>query len=407
MPIRRAPTSLALNIGSSSVKFALYRQSGRSRPGLQRVLRGEISRIGLPGSRFRAVGPGGPIGTPAPAHYPESAAALEAMFDWLDARPQAIPIAAIGHRVVHGGPRYREPVRISPAVLRDFRKLIPLDPEHMPSEIRGIESASRRYPSAVQVACFDTAFHRRMIPEARVYGIPRALSRDGIVRYGFHGLSYQSILDTLGGESGRAPPRRLIVAHLGSGSSLCAIRNGRSVDTTMGFSPAGGVVMSRRSGDVDPNVVIFLAEHRGLSTTRLRKLFNEQSGLLGVSSRSPDMVDLLHAARPGTSAREAIDLFCYQVQQRLAALTVPLGGLDAVVFTGGIGENAPAVRRQICGSLQHLGIRLDSRRNARGARVISAARSPVRVSVIPTDEESEIARATFRVYDSIRRIGRE
>jgi acetate kinase len=395
------PVALALNVGSSSVKFALYRRASNPGREPERLLRGEISRIGLRHASFRAFGPRGALETPAGSRYRDTGTAVESVLRWIDERPEARRIDALGHRVVHGGLRYRAPTRISPSVLRSLRTLVPLDPEHLPGEIRCIEVARRHYPTSVQVACFDTAFHRRMLPPAQIYGIPRALARTGVVRYGFHGLSYQSIVRGLGHSSGRRPPRRLIVAHLGSGSSLCAIRNGRSLDTTMGFSPAGGLVMSRRSGDLDPNVVLFVAEREGLSAARLRELFNEESGLLGVSGRTGDMADLLRAARPGSSARQAIDLFCYQVQQRLAALTVALGGLDAVVFTAGIGENAPAIRRQICEPLGHLGIRLDPRRNSRNAREVSAPDAPVRVWVIPTDEESEVARATFGVCDSI------
>jgi acetate kinase len=398
---RAAAVALALNVGSSSVKFAVFRRKSDSPASLDRAISGEVSRIGLRRARFRASGPEGPLETPTRIPYRSAPEALDGVFTWLAARPEASRVEAIGHRVVHGGARYRQPIRLSPPVLRGLRRLVPLDPEHLPSEIRCIESSLRRFPRALQVACFDTSFHRTMLPPARRYGIPRALARSGVVRYGFHGLSYASIARQLRDSNGGRAPRRLIVAHLGSGASLCAIQDGRSLDTTMGFSPAGGLVMSRRSGDVDPNVVVFAADARHRSPRELRRLFNEESGLLGVSGRSSDMADLLRAARSRKASREAIDLFCYQVQKHTAALTVPLGGLDTLVFTGGIGENAPAIRAQICERLAHLGVRLDPRQNGRNARLISVRGAPVRVCVIPTDEESEIARTTFQVLDTI------
>jgi acetate kinase len=400
-----AQTTLTLNVGSSSLKFALFARSANARQTFERVLSGQISRIGLSRAIFRASGPTGVLDAPHRSNYRDASDALDAVFDWLDTRPGASRIDLIGHRVVHGGLRYREPVRVVRKVLVALRRLIPLDPDHLPGEIRSIELALKRQPDSVHVACFDTAFHQHMLPSARIYGLPRALARSGVIRYGFHGLSFESIVRKFGESSRGRGRKRLIVAHLGSGSSLCAIRNGRGLDTTMGFSPTGGLVMGRRSGDLDPSVVLFLADHLGYSTAQLRKLLNEESGLLGVSGRSSDMEDLLKVAETGNAAQIAIDLFCYQVQQHAAALTIPLGGLDALIFTGGIGENAPAVRAQICGALRHLGIRIDANRNRRNAGVISSRGSPVQVQVIPTDEEFEIARATFHLNDTIRKSG--
>jgi acetate kinase len=405
MPRGTGRVALVLNVGSSSVKFALFRRVGPRTGRLKRELTGRISRIGTHRSTFRAFGSGGKLRTPRRVDYRDVPRAVDAALEWLAERPGAPAVDVLGHRIVHGGLRYRRPMEITPTVLRQLSRMVPLDPDHMPGELRSVRSSIRLHPRSVHVACFDTSFHRRMLPPAQIYALPNSLTRRGIVRYGFHGLSFESIVRTLRESPGANRSRRLIVAHLGSGSSLCAIRDGRSLDTTMGFSPTGGLVMGTRSGDLDPSVVLFLAEERHFSTDRLRRLFNQESGMLAVSGRSPDMEELLRRSRPGNSACRAIDLFCYQVEKHVAGLTVPLGGLDTFVFTGGIGENAPRVRAQICQGLSHLGLRLDAPRNRRNERVISTSASTVRVLVIPTDEEYEIARAAFKVYDSVRRTG--
>ena len=303
----------------------------------------------------------------------------------------AIP-DAIGHRVVHGM-QHSEPERVSPSLLAELRRIASLDPEHLPREIELIEAMQRHYPDVPQVACFDTAFHRSMPPEATLLPIPRRYAAKGVQRYGFHGLSYTFLLQELARLGDPAATRgRVILAHLGSGASLAAVRDGRCVDTSMGFTPAAGLVMGTRSGDLDPGLVGYLMRAEAMTAAQFQTMVNEESGLLGISESSADVRDLLERESTDGRAREAIAIFCYQARKWIGAYTAALGGLDTLVFAGGIGENAAVVRRRICDGLQCLGIELDDSLNDQHAARISTGRVAVRV--IRTDEESVIAGLT-------------
>jgi acetate kinase len=301
------------------------------------------------------------------------------------------PIEAVGHRIVHGGLDCDCPLMVTPAVEKRLRGLIPLAPLHQPHNLAGIAAVRTARPRLPQIACFDTAFHRSLPRPATLTSLPRELYEDGIRRYGFHGLSYEYIVDALRREGVDVDRERIIVAHLGNGASMCALRGGQSIETTMGFSTLAGLPMGTRCGDLDPGIVLYLLAEKGMSVERVQRLLYEESGLLGVSGLSRNMQDLLaKAAEPAAAA--AVELFCYQARRHLAALTAPLGGLDRLVFTGGIGANAPAVRAQICAGLAHLGIVLDAERNVAGGRRIAADTSRVAVEALPTDEELMIAR---------------
>jgi acetate kinase len=294
--------------------------------------------------------------------------------------------------VVHGGREYREPQRVTPLVMQELKRLSPYDPEHLPAEIALIEECVRRYPRLPQVACFDTAFHRAMPVVARLLPIPRRYEKLGVQRYGFHGLSYAFLIKELAriGRPAEASGR-VILAHLGNGASMAAVKDGRPVDTTMGFTPASGLPMSRRSGDLDPGLVSYLARTEGMSADRFHRMVNSESGLLGVSEISSDMRDLLKEEQNDPRAADAVALFCYQAKKWIGALAAALGGIDTVVFSAGIGEHAPVIRARICEGLEFLGIVIDHVRNEKNEAVISKADGKVTVRVMHTDEEREIA----------------
>jgi acetate kinase len=311
---------------------------------------------------------------------------------------------AVGHRVVHGGERHVRPCRVTGELLGDLRALAPYDPTHLPLQIALLEAVGRRCPALPQVACFDTAFHAGLPAVARLLPLPRRLAERGVRRFGFHGLSYQWLLLEIERQSGPAAARaRLVLAHLGGGASLAAVRDGRSVDTTMGFSPTGGIPMATRSGDIDPGVVAYLARTEGLGAEAFAAMASEESGLLGISGTSGDMRELSARAPSDPRAAEAVDLFCYEVKKRIGAFAAALGGIDRLVFTGGIGEHAADVRARVCAGLEHLGIRLDPRRNDAHASVISAADAPVPVQVIPADEERMVLAGVRQVLDEERK----
>jgi acetate kinase len=298
---------------------------------------------------------------------------------------------------VHGGAAYSEPQLIDDDLVAALTRLVAIDPLHLPQAIDAIEATRRAYPDHPQVACFDTAFHRRMPRVAQIYALPRRFAKEGAVRYGFHGLSYEYIMSELRLLDREAARERVVIAHLGNGASMAAVRDGVSVDTTMGFTPTGGLVMGTRSGDLDPGVLLYLLQPGGPSPNELNTLLNKQSGLLGVSEISADMQDLLDRENQDDRAAEAVALFCYQAKKFLGALIAALGGLDTLVFTAGIGEHAAPVRERICARLDFLGIRLDPERNAQSAPIISRDGSPVVVRVMHTDEDLMIARHTYRI----------
>jgi acetate kinase len=384
---------LTINTGSSSLKAAVYRPQADERREVSLL----AERIGHEDARLRLTDAAGKTLLDAKRDLPDHAAALAAFTDWLREERPALDVTAIGHRIVHGGERHREPERLTAALLDDLRALVPIDPDHLPQALAAIEAVGRDYPDVPQVACFDTAFHRRMPPVARRYALPREYERAGLLRYGFHGLSYEYIMATLHAEDVAAARGRIVIAHLGSGASMVAVREGVGRETTMGFSPTGGLVMGTRTGDLDPTVLLYLLTERGLSAEAVAELVNKRGGLLGVSGTSGDMRELLDRAWSDPRAAEAVELFCYTAKKWVGALVATLGGLDTLVFTGGIGERAAPVRAAICDGLGFLGIALDVERNAAHAPRISVAGGTVAVRVLPTDEDLMIARHTARL----------
>jgi acetate kinase len=383
-------TILTINSGSSSVKFALFDLVRGEVP----KLIGKIERIGLAGGTFRVRGTTGASLLDQTRDLPDHAAAFEELFAWLTNQPDARQLDAVGHRIVHGGTRFIKPHRINDEMIASLRQLVALAPDHLPHQVGAIEATSRAYPKLAQVACFDTAFHRQMPAPAQTYALPKSLRDEGLIRYGFHGLSYEFISQELRKVAPASADGRVILAHLGNGASMAAMRGGVSVDTTMGFTPTGGLVMSTRSGDLDPGVVLHLLDQKGMTVTDVRELLNKKAGLLGVSGISSDVKDLLAKEASDRAAAEAIELFCYQAKKFVASLAAVFGGLDTLIFTAGIGENAPAIRRRICDGLAFLGIELDDRRNNANEALISTDRSLVAVRVMKTNEELMIARHT-------------
>jgi acetate kinase len=379
---------LAINRGSSSIKFAVYPETLEAAE-----LSGSLERIGTPGGVFRAWDRNRSALINQKLELPGHEAALRTLLDWLRSRNLALQV--VGHRVVHGGTQFDRPRRVTPEVIAGLKTLIPLAPEHLPQEIQAIEAMDRLHPDVPQVVCFDTAFHRRMPREAQLYGLPREVADAGVLRYGFHGLSYEYI-------AGQAPRGRVIAAHLGNGASLAAIHDGVSLDTSMGFTPSGGIVMGTRCGDLDPSAVLYWMREKKVSAQDMATMINEKSGLMGLSGLSSDMQDLLAKENQNAAAAEAIAVFCYQARKQIGAFSAALGGLDTLVFAGGIGENAAVIRERICAGLGFLGLRLDPAANARHADSISSAGSAVLVRVIRTNEELIVARHSLSVLQAER-----
>ncbi len=384
-------TVLTINSGSSSLKFAVFRFQSKE----ERVLSGDLDRIGLDGGHFRVWGDDGRALADERLDIPDHANALRVLFDWLRGRRPAVSPDAVGHRVVHGGADFYRPHVITPDLIERLNSLVHLAPDHLPHEIKSIQAVLQRYPDVPQVACFDTAFHHSLPRVSSMYALPRSLWHAGVRRYGFHGLSCEYILQELSREAGaEAGAGRVIIAHLGGGASMTAVADGRSIDTTMGLTPLGGLVMGTRSGDLDPGVLLHLLRERSITVPALDHLLNRESGLLGVSAISSGMKELLDLEHEEPHAAEAVAMFCYQARKFLGALAAALGGLDTLVFTGGIGENAPVIRERICRDMAFIGVKLDTGRNERGEPVISAGESRVTVRVMKTDEERMIARHT-------------
>lgn len=382
---------LVLNAGSSSLKFAVY---GGDHD-LPLRLKGALSRL-RHAPRLRVEADGDAI-VDRPFDQPMALTqAADAVFAQIDALGWLPRIGVVGHRIVHGGRAFVDPTVLDPESIGALRRLTPLAPLHQPYNLDIAESAARLLPHAVQVGCFDTAFHADRPALDRLYALPGALSEDGVVAYGFHGLSYAHIAGVLRTRDGERAGGRAIVAHLGSGASLCAMSAGRSVATTMGFSALEGLVMSSRCGSLDPGVLLHLLQDRGMSPQDLTRLLYEESGLLGVSGISGDMQTLLDSDDP--RAAEAVDLFVYRIGREIGSLAAALGGLDTLVFTAGIGENAPAVRWRIGQAAAWLGLRIDEARNARGEAEITGEGSAAAVLVVPTDEERAVAGAAARLW---------
>jgi len=368
---------LTINGGSSSIKFAMF--GIRSGAPLERILC--ESRV---------------------AGASDHRATAGALLDLLEARDDFGTIVAAGHRVVHGM-RQTAPARVTPALLEELQRIAPLVPEHLPLEIALIEAIHRRHPALAQFACFDTAFHRHMPKVASLLPVPRRLEAGGVRRYGFHGLSCEYLMGELARRGGSATARgRVVLAHLGNGASLTAVLEGRSVDTSMGFTPAAGLMMGSRSGDLDPGLGPWLAHSEQMGAAQFQHMVNHASGLLGVSETSADMRELLALEATDPRAAEAVAMFCYQAKKWIGAYAAALGGLDTLVFSGGVGENSPLIRARICAGLEFLGIQLDEARNTQAAPVapvISTTGGRVTVRVIRTDEERMIARSVARMLD--------
>ncbi len=383
------PHIVTINGGSSSIKFAMF-EAG---PGMQRRLEGAVDRIGSTRATLAFSSHIDNRAEQASIAIPAGTSATRFLIDWLEMHPAFRSAHAVGHRIVHGM-QHSAPALVTPALLQELRRIQPFDPEHLPLEIELIEELARRHPDLPQVACFDTAFHRDMPRVAKQVAVPRRFEQLGLQRYGFHGLSYTFLMEELVRQQDPAAATgRVILAHLGNGASMVAVLNGRSIDTSMGFTPASGLMMGTRSGDLDPGLFSFLTRVEQLRARQLDHMLNHESGLLGVSQLSADVRELLAQEAQDMRAAEALALFCYQAKKCIGAYAAALGGLDTLVFTGGIGENAPPIRERICAGLAFLGIQVDPQRNAGNAPVISAEGAPVRLRVIHTDEELVIARS--------------
>ena len=382
---------LVLNAGSSSLRFTVFDCAASP----NRILFGKFDRIGSPKTSFTlktfASEQTERTDLPMASHV----SGLEYLLKYLAGKNGLTGLRAVGHRVVHGGATYRHPQRVDHAMIAELRRLREFDPEHLPAEIALMELLAEKFPGTPQIACFDTAFHSAMPRVAKLLPIPRRYEAQGVQRYGFHGLSYEYLLSQPGLNG------RVILAHLGNGASMAAVRDGKPVDTTMAFTPAAGLLMSTRSGDIDPGLIAFLARNDQMTAAQFTRMVNHESGLLGISETSPDMRDLLVRESADVRAAEAIALFCYQAKKWIGAYAAVLGGLDTLVFTGGIGENSAVIRARICDGLGFLGIELDEQQNAANAGTISPTASRAAVRIIRTDEEMVIARAVCKFLETI------
>ncbi len=390
------PYILTLNGGSSSIRFALYQVTEL----LHQKLGGKIERIGLSGTTLIFHDSDGKSQTATSLDIPEHKSAAHFLIDWLTGRQEFESVVAVAHRVVHGM-QHTVPEPVTRELLEEMNRIRPYDPEHLPREIEMIELIQQRYPKLLQVACFDTAFHSTMPRFAKLLPIPRRFEEQGIQRYGFHGLSYAYLMEELARLGDPAANNgRVILAHLGNGASMAAVRDGRSMDTSMGFTPTAGLMMSTRSGDLDPGLASYLANTEHISTKQFYEMVNHESGLLGISETSSDMRELLALESSDVRAAEAVAMFCYQAKKLIGAYAAGLGGLDTLVFSGGIGENLSIIRARICEGLGFLGIKLDESRNAQATGLISADAGRVRIRVIRTDEERVMAGMVSHILES-------
>jgi acetate kinase len=387
---------LTINGGSSSIKFALYHIDGP----LERILYGKIDRIGLKGTNLDFNNLTKKKKGNIMIEISDHKLVVNFLIDWLEKQIDFSLISGVGHRVVFGM-KHTDPELITGELLNELHSIIPYDSDHLPAEIELIEVFRQRYPNMKQVACFDTAFHRTMPRVAKLLPIPRRFDKIGIQRYGFHGLSYAYLIEELVRVAGkRVGKGRVILAHLGNGASLAAVHKGKSVDTSMGFTPAGGMIMGTRPGDLDPGVAWYMMKSENLTPEQFNNLINHESGLLGISETSSDMRDLLAKESDDIRAAEAVKLFCYQAKKWIGAFAAALGGLDTLVFAGGIGENCPIVRSRICEGLEFLGIGLDEKQNRKNAPIISKEKKSVAVHVIHTDEEWMIAKTVNEIINN-------
>ncbi len=389
-----SPCVLTINGGSSSSRFAIY-ELGKT---LVRRLDGKIDRIGLSGTNLIISHPAGKPLIPRRLAACNQGKAVRFLLDWLETQPVFASVQAVGHRVVHGM-KHSEPERVTSKLIAELRRIMPYDPDHLRREIGLIEAFRQRHPKLPQIACFDTAFHRTMPRVAKLLPIPWRYATKGVERYGFHGLSYAYLMEELGRLDPAAAKGRVILAHLGSGASVAAVHLGKSIDTSMGFTPTAGLVMGTRSGDLDPGLIYYLERTERMTIKQFQHMVNHQSGLLGVSGTSSDLRDLCAREATHVRAAEAVDLFCYQAKKWIGSFAAAPGGLDTLVFAAGIGENAPLIRQRICDGLEFLGIKLNRKRNAKNAPLISSSAGRVQVRVIRTDEELMIARSVCRLLE--------
>ncbi len=408
---------LTINGGSSSIKFSLFESAAMSPKAgladassksaaeshgdkLRVVFKGSVSGIGQPQGKFSVKGATRDGDESRPIQAADHHVAVAFLMDWIAARLPSGGLAAVGHRVVHGGPEYWKPQRITPEMIAALHQLSPFDPEHLPEEILLTEAFQKRFPELPQFACFDTAFHHDLPQVAQLLPIPRRYHARGVRRYGFHGLSCEFLMAELARRAGAEAARaRVIIAHLGNGASLTAVHDGKSIDTSMSFTPTAGIPMSTRAGDLDPGLAWYLWRAEQVTARQFHHMVNHESGLLGVSETSSDMHELLERESTDVRAAEAVALFCYQAKKWICALAGALGGLDTLIFSGGIGEHAPKVRERICAGLDFLSLKLDSVQNSANAGVISSSGNRVTVRVIPTDEERVIAKTVSQLLD--------
>lgn len=388
MPKQRKAGILVINCGSSSLKFSLFDSDS-----LLTIWTGSVSPIGGEQGILKIKTNDDKILESRSANFRNLKSAVDEVITWLKDKKKDYPIAAIGHRLVQGGPEHRQPEIINPQLLKTLDEFVYLAPNHLPEEIRTIKIFHLAFPDVLQVACFDTAFHKNMPPQAKYYPLPEKYKDKGLIKYGFHGLSYQYILQELIAEDSAVIQQNIIVAHLGNGASMTAIKNGVSVDTTMGVSPIGGLVMGTRSGDLDPGVLLFMLKQEKLTTNQLDEILSKDSGLKAIAGKS-DVRDLLKAEADDPKSAAALTVFCYAARKFIGSLAAAMGGLDLLVFTGGIGENSTIIRNRICENLEFMGIEISKTRNIANAPIISKKKSRVGVRVIPTNEELMIARLT-------------
>lgn len=387
---------LVLNTGSSSLKCTVYAADGSGK----KLAHATASNIGLTHAALTIEDADDHDAIPLDAS--DHADALNLIVTWLAENTPINKVVAVGHRVVHGGPRLKEVEHITEAVLKELHRIAEFDAEHIKVELEIIHAARELYPQAVQVACFDTGFFRDLPDRSQRLPIARRFHEKGLRRYGFHGLSYQYLMGALQEAAhDDLKTKRVVFAHLGSGASMCAVKNGVPIDTTMGLTPAGGIPMSTRSGDIDPGIAVFLVKHEHMDADELNDVFNFQSGLLGMSGTTPDMKLLLENESADPRAHEAVDVFCYQVKKTIGAYAAAMGGLDYVVISGGMGEQAPKIRKRICEGLEFLGIEMNDAANQAGEKIISAGGSAVSVYVLPTDESTTIYEGVQKIMDKV------
>jgi len=384
---------LTINCGSSSLKFGLYNSDN-----LQTEYLGSVNNIGTKNGLLKIINSKNEIIESRDKDYKDIKTAVKEIIDWLNNHQPQIKIAAIGHRLVQGGPQHRQPEMITAQLLQQLKEYIYLAPNHLPGELQTINTTKAAFPAVPQVACFDTSFHRDMPLYAKNYPLPPAYTNKGLMRYGFHGLSYEYIMQKLIKEDKNILKKKIIIAHLGNGASMAAVKNGICIDTTMGLSPIGGLVMGTRCGDLDPGVILYLLKQTKLTPNQLDDLLSKQSGLIAIAGSS-DMQELINMEPVNVKAKEAVTVFCYYAKKFIGALATVMGGLDMLVFTGGIGENAAIIRERICNGMEFLGIELSKNLNDAHQPVISFIASPVLVRVLKTNEEIMIAQHTKNICD--------